>query len=652
MPDTNLQYVLGLSDRFTQVMGNAENATARLESKLGGVNKMALEIAGSFGLIMAAGKAFDFIKDGMKEVHGLNIQLAVMEQTLKNSGRYSKELMENLGEQREKLNNLGFLDEEAIAKAQNQLLKLYPKASMGFRDEFMKTVADMSTDGDVAASVAKLNKLITPKISPKNEWRKNIKALLPEMGLSGFEDAYKKIQNAYKVGHDTQKEMLDIFNNLPGIKGMAEARRKADPEADLKLTTHRLSESLGKLGIEVEKKFLPEMESAVKYIDDLVKNNLEGIKTSIVVIVNSLKVLAEYFIAKRVVKAITSGLEGLIKVFKTTESLNSIPKPMVIQASTVVIETTGVVNPNQLSLFPNGSQNGATATISKLERFGNALGKMGGIMAVGGIGASMAADNMDEGAAKTGLNYAGGALQGASLGMMVGSAILPGIGTAVGAGVGAGIGMGITYWKETSDATKKSNDIQQRILEATNDIARNSKVDSDQWNTMRAFANTTLKGKELQDKLSNIDEAQTRKNFSNEFPGGGADMSTMMKYLGTTADETRYLNNNPEVINEIHKMMKENNKSFKESFAAYKYKSGGSLPDSGSKMTNATAESNVKGTAPTNYYITIPGGLIQGGIHFDGSTTKSEARDIINTTVKEAMLQALNGFQPSHAIGQ
>ena len=143
----NIVYELSLHDMFTQTMEKANQATEKMEGHLEKVNDLAKELVLSLGAGLAIFKGFEILKEGLGEFKKITIESAVLTNELKNQGKYSKQLVDNLKEGREQLENLGFFKEGDNFKFQQQLMKQFPGANDKYRELYTETAANLANGG-------------------------------------------------------------------------------------------------------------------------------------------------------------------------------------------------------------------------------------------------------------------------------------------------------------------------------------------------------------------------------------------------------------------------------------------------------------------------------------------------------------------------
>lgn len=312
MSQNNLEMNLNLHDNFTRVMNKAKEATEQMEKHLERANEFSKTLIESFGAGLAIFEGFNFVKEGLSEFRKINIETAVLTNELKNQGKYSKELVDNLKEGREELAKLGFYKEGETLRFQELMMKQFPNSNEEYRKLYTETAANLANGGSLQEGQEKLNHLIAPRIDMKTGGiKENYRALFKEMGLGGFEKLLPEIENAYKKGHDTRAELTEILSRLPDLKNNARIRAENDPELKAKILMEKFGETLGHLTNDVENAFLPDIEKAVEWLDDMVKNHFQQIKNIAIDIVHGLKFVAEIMAGKFIYNTISGFITGI-----------------------------------------------------------------------------------------------------------------------------------------------------------------------------------------------------------------------------------------------------------------------------------------------------------------------------------------------------
>jgi hypothetical protein len=336
MAENTINYGLNLHDNFTKVMEHAEKSAENLEKRLEKIHEVGKELFTTLGIGFAAFKGFEFIKEGMEEMKDLNIQVAIMNNQLKNSGKYSKEFVENLKNEREELSKLGFLNDVDVAKFQNNLIKAFSNANEAFREEFSKTAANIADGGDIEEAGRKLQQVLSLKPSNKG-YKENIKKIFAEFGPTAYQENEEKIKRAGLKGHDYGAEMLEIIKNLPGVKGRRNAMNEADPEYKLNQGLDALRDNLGKMGLAIQERFLPGMEKVIDWINEMVTNHFETIKNIATSLIIGLKDLTIFLVGKGL-------LNGLKKFTEWIEKINGVKvlEQSATEKTTISIQGLGV----------------------------------------------------------------------------------------------------------------------------------------------------------------------------------------------------------------------------------------------------------------------------------------------------------------------
>ena len=197
--------------------------------------------------------------------------------------------------------------------------------------------------------------------------KENYRGLFKEMGLQNFEKFLPAIQEAYQQGHDTRAELTEIINKIPGVKDNAKTRADNDTELQTKKAIEQFTVDIGKLGISLEKEFLPEIIDVIHSLDKFVNEDMEGIKTSIKVIGDVLLTIAEFMVVKKVAEGILGFIGAVNSIWKGLEKLVGIETAETIEKekSTAALELLAAAATEaaeRLALINPGIGGAATST--------------------------------------------------------------------------------------------------------------------------------------------------------------------------------------------------------------------------------------------------------------------------------------------------
>lgn len=361
-----------------QIEGNAlgklkelNESAERLEKKLEGVHEIGKELFSTIGVGFAALAGFEFLKEGLQEYKQINIQAALLNNQLRNSGKYSEELVESLKEQREVLKNESFFKEDDILKFQTLLTRAYSNANNEFRKQFGEVVGNLAAeDGNLAEHFSELQHALQLKPSAKGD-KVALKKELAFLSDAEFEKHRAQIMKAAEPGHVFADEMLPIIAEI--TKGRREAVIQADPMVKLNHDLEEFRINLGHLVQEIQKRFLPQFDKAILFLDDLVTNHFDQIKEWAIKIAEGLKILAEVFIAKKLIGVIIGVVEGFQKLQNWLSGVSLGASAAALDTSAVSLDTAAV------------ALNGAAIALD------GAAVALGGVSGLKGIGLGAAA---------------------------------------------------------------------------------------------------------------------------------------------------------------------------------------------------------------------------------------------------------------------
>ena len=298
-----VQYKISLHDNFSSVMKHAEEATERMEKGLERVNEMGKEMLTTIGLSIAAFKGFEFIKEGMEEYRNIRIETALFNNELKNSGVYTKELVDNLKEMREQLSNIGFYKETEQLAFQRQMLGNFPHADLGYLEKFQQTAADVAANKGISLSDAG-NQIDAFRPSRKG-WRTKYQGLKDIMGDDYFRAHESQLRGLGDMDINKAYPLLLDMIEKSKVHNAAKTKMEADPEYEFRKKTEEFSVTLGEVGENLKVAFLPEMIKVEQWLDDMVKNHLQGLQTTLKIIVDGLVGIAALFAVKKTIEAFT-----------------------------------------------------------------------------------------------------------------------------------------------------------------------------------------------------------------------------------------------------------------------------------------------------------------------------------------------------------
>lgn len=239
-------------------------------------------------------KAFDFIKDTVKEYRELNNQQVLFNQQLKNSGIYSEELVKNLKDRRDQLNALGFVDDVDQIKMQRDLMKNYSGSNSSFQNDYQTATADIaaSKGTDLTAAGSMLDKALRGAAKGLNE-------LLGRDQMVEYQKAFKLMQ---KQGLDADTARLEAIKKL--YAGDAEDLLKNSPQRQFAVAVDNIQDTLrDKLG--------PILDNIYIKLTPLLTALNGWINTNIVQITKSLKFISELLVAIGIKLVATNIIEGL-----------------------------------------------------------------------------------------------------------------------------------------------------------------------------------------------------------------------------------------------------------------------------------------------------------------------------------------------------
>lgn len=432
------------SEQFSSAIRYAEEQTERLEARLEHIGEIGKEIGGIFAASLAVFKGYEYVKEALGEFVKVKQSQIEMNQLLKNQKNYSEEYIESLKKQREEYEKIG-ISADKTAAAQQAIINKFGKANAPFEEKMLKTVNNMTALGS----------------SPEEAANEISKATLMAMrtgrirgGSLGI-DEINKFNGMHLKGSSPEliaEKIQDIY--AKHFEGMYKQVHEADPFWKVKDAIVGLTPKVGSLANTIAQNLSPKLVAFVTYIDDLFKNHLPQIKSALMTLYETLKTIAEYFIASKIKETLIGGIEGIhkfIKIFKESDTEGILKKNMIINAQNVVLnsgvaEGTGGIG--------GGIGGGGS---SKWVRGVSAFAPLG---IMGGLALHNASQNV-KGASGTTMDVVGSAMGGGFFGAEIGSAILPGIGTAIGAALGGLLGGGLAYWRRTAEATEKTAQIEK-----------------------------------------------------------------------------------------------------------------------------------------------------------------------------------------------
>lgn len=275
-----VKYSLELEDNFSRIMEHAEKSAERMEKKLEEIKEAGNEMIKKFAELYILDKGFEFLKESIDDFKRVTIQTALFNKQLENTGKLTKENIEFFKEQREELSKLGFYKTDEVLKFQINEQKNFPNADKGFYEGHGVNVANMAAKQGISIEEADamLTKMETMRPNRQGELNPVFKEFFKNVGPNEWAKVQKELLKAQEKGQNSFiMKVEEIMENLPYYKGAAETVVKADPTIELHKQIHELSEHLGKLGLEIQKKFLPDMIKAVNWLDHLIDKDFDKI---------------------------------------------------------------------------------------------------------------------------------------------------------------------------------------------------------------------------------------------------------------------------------------------------------------------------------------------------------------------------------------
>ena len=122
-----------------------------------------------------------------------------------------------------------------------------------------------------------------------------LKAMLSEFGVDFWEKNQKAIMLAASHGQNSYVNfMTDLLSRAPGLNNAAKTAAENNPDIKFNKAMEEFTVHLGELGMKIKKAFLPDMEAAVKWMDDLISNHFDQIKNTVVTIGHGLEFVATH----------------------------------------------------------------------------------------------------------------------------------------------------------------------------------------------------------------------------------------------------------------------------------------------------------------------------------------------------------------------
>lgn len=587
----NIQYSMDLSsDNFVRNMRNAEGAAMALEERLKSIGSFGTKLLAFAGIALTLDKAFEFIKDATSEARDATIQMGLLNQQLKNVGKFSDDNVESLKNMREEMSKMGFYNPVENIKFQRDMIQKYSGSNEAGKELYTKAALDLAAAKGVGSEEGGhlLDRLINLRVSRTGKFSTSLNKFAQETGMPELLKHFKDIQNASKSS-DPSALLAKVVEET--YKGMAQAKVANDPDAQYNQELQKLKDDVGSLGIEFEKKLMPMMKEFVAWLDDIVTNHFDEIKDATDKFVSVIKFVSEHIEAIGIVIAIKEAADAfswIANLFKTTGLTMS--AVTTINAATVIV---------------NGASNIGNSSV------GNMAAEEEGEVAAGGVGAGEVAAL---GSAPT----------------MIGGAIM----VAIAASSIYELVQGI------KGSDKPTNHWYKEQLFQTDWQAKmyGSKRDVENAGYSEEQENKQLKLR-LEDMGYKPNDAQIQKlNESYKLAG---ETETPFEKLLSIYGKDKYIPSTDEINKNIlglHAALVDNVKETKKNTkVSDKPVIGGGVSKS------QVADTTVKGIKPTNIYITINDGLVKT-ININ-STGLGDTHDKIVATVTEGLVEALNASQ-------
>lgn len=381
--DEKLMIALGLNTHaFKEGINEAKNLTRELGEKF---KETGLELASALGLGLAAFKGFELIKEGMEEYKKINIQSALLTNELKNQGKYSAELVSNLKEGRELLSDLGFYKEGEQLQFQRDMQKYFPNANNAYREEYTTNAANIAAAKGVslAEGQAVENKIVSLRPSNKGDLRAQLKAILPELGENETIKALPGIMKALSEGANSYvNHMTHLLAESHGLKNAAKVAAEANPDLKFNKAMEEFTVHLGELGIKIKKAFLPDMEEAVKWLDDIITNHAKEITDTLIAIGHGLEFVLKHIEALGIAFAAKKLIDGVTWI---TEIFSKAAGHGALTATALMNVNAEIVNINSAAGLAGAANGIAPKALSAAEVAGISATTQAGIANAAGM---------------------------------------------------------------------------------------------------------------------------------------------------------------------------------------------------------------------------------------------------------------------------
>ena len=252
-----VEYILNLKDNLSPALTGATSHAQQLESKLSGIKGVATEIGAALGISFAVFKGFEFVKDGVENVHNLHLASVQLENTMVNMGTYSKVSFDQMIDKAKEFHNtLGISESQVVLmQAKFGLIGTIGKEEM---DKLVLTSLNLAAKfgGEASEWGTALAKgindpLMARRIEAKVFIDPAIKAHIKELADAGdYAGARFELMAAVqkKVGNSA-KEAFD-----------------ATPMARFKIIMDNLSLSVGEVAIKLLEKLAPYLELVANWM--------------------------------------------------------------------------------------------------------------------------------------------------------------------------------------------------------------------------------------------------------------------------------------------------------------------------------------------------------------------------------------------------
>lgn len=384
--ENEIKYSVTLHDNFSEKLHHIDEGVKKVGESLEKINKAGEELLTTIGLSIAAFKGFEFIKEGVEEYKNIRIQTALFNNELKNSGTYSKELVENLKEMREHLSEIGFFKEVEQLQFQRNLMKNFPYAGTGFLDMTAQASADLATTEGISLSEAgnRINNIIRPKRG--GGFRVDLGGIEEILGNAKYREHEGEITKLASIDPNIAYPKIISMIEKYRLKGAAETAVKNNPEYELNKSLEEFSVTLGQITEDIKVKFLPEMKKIVDWFHNLSEDNLKTIERTLTTIVKGLVAISVLLIGVKVI-------EGIKYLVTLASSLPEIISSLLFgkEKETAASEGASI----QLNFLAGAAERAAIAL--------NLIGGESGLASVAGASAGAAGISAGEGAASGGL---------------------------------------------------------------------------------------------------------------------------------------------------------------------------------------------------------------------------------------------------------